>query len=141
MIMIRKFKPEDLDKVMNIWLTTNIQAHDFISKDYWINHFEMVQEILPTAEVYVYEEGELKGFIGVTDGYIAGLFVLATEQSKGIGKQLLDFVKTQYNQLILAVYEKNIRAICFYQKQDFVMTHTSVEAATNELELHMTWEI
>lgn len=141
MIMIRKFKPEDLDKVMNIWLTTNIQAHDFISKDYWINHFEMVQEILPTAEVYVYEEGKLKGFIGVTDGYIAGLFVLATEQSKGIGKQLLDFVKTQYNQLILAVYEKNIRAICFYQKQDFVMTHTSVEAATNELELHMTWEI
>lgn len=139
--MIRKFKPEDLDKVMNIWLTTNIQAHDFISKDYWINHFEMVQEILPTAEVYVYEEGELKGFIGVTDGYIAGLFVLATEQSKGIGKQLLDFVKTQYNQLILAVYEKNIRAICFYQKQDFVMTHTSVEAATNEVELHMTWEI
>lgn len=139
--MIRKFKPEDLDKVMNIWLTTNIQAHDFISKDYWINHFEMVQEILPTAEVYVYEEGKLKGFIGVTDGYIAGLFVLATEQSKGIGKQLLDFVKTQYNQLILAVYEKNIRAICFYQKQDFVMTHTSVEAATNELELHMTWEI
>lgn len=141
MIMIRKFKPEDLDKVMNIWLTINIQAHDFISKDYWINHFEMVQEILPTAEVYVYEEGELKGFIGVTDGYIAGLFVLATEQSKGIGKQLLDFVKTQYNQLILAVYEKNIRAICFYQKQDFVMTHTSVEAATNEVELHMTWEI
>lgn len=139
--MIRKFKPEDLNEVMNIWLTTNIQAHDFISKDYWVNHFEIVQELLPTAEVYVYEEGEIKGFIGVTDGYIAGLFVLATEQSKGIGKQLLDFVKTNHDKLILTVYEKNIRATRFYKNQDFVMTHTSIETATNEVELHMTWEI
>lgn len=139
--MIRPFKPKDLNEVMNIWLHTNTQAHNFISKDYWINHFEMVQEILPTAEVYVYEEGEIKGFIGITDGYIAGLFVLANEQSKGLGKQLLDFLKTKYDKLILTVYEKNIRATRFYQKQDFVITHTSIEAATNEVELHMIWEI
>ena len=33
--MIRKMKSTDLDKVMDIWLFSNIQAHDFIPEEYW----------------------------------------------------------------------------------------------------------
>jgi len=32
-------------------------------------------------------------------------------QSKGIGKQLIEMVKMKYDKLTLAVYEKNIQAI------------------------------
>jgi len=32
--MIRKYVDGDIDAVMQIWLNTNIQAHNFISKDY-----------------------------------------------------------------------------------------------------------
>ena len=38
----------------------------------------MVKKILPQAEIYVYEDNvtkEINGFIGLTDNYIAGLFV------------------------------------------------------------------
>ena len=34
--MIRKFRMEDLERVMELWLNTNIQAHDFILKEYWM---------------------------------------------------------------------------------------------------------
>ena len=39
--MIRQFVPEDLDEVMQIWLKTNQEAHNFISPDYWSSHYDM----------------------------------------------------------------------------------------------------
>ena len=94
--MIRKFRENDLDIIMQIWVETNIQAHNFIPKEYWINNYDMVKNMLPQAEVYVYEDDEtnqIDGFIGLADDYIAGIFVRNGVQSKGIGKQLLDYMK------------------------------------------------
>lgn len=31
--MIREFKMEDLDRIMEIWLNSNIDAHPFINKN------------------------------------------------------------------------------------------------------------
>lgn len=138
--MIRKFKPEDLNDIMEIWLNTNIQAHDFISKSYWVNNFEMVKEILPTSEIYIYEEDKIKGFMGIIDGYIAGIFVLAAEQGKGIGKHLIDAAKEKYDKLTLNVYEKNVKSACFYEKQGFRAASQSVDVNTEEIEIGMIWE-
>ena len=60
--MIRQFKKNDLSAVMQIWLDTNIKAHDFIPKEYWENNYEIVKEILPDAEIYVHED-DTTGFI------------------------------------------------------------------------------
>ncbi len=43
--MIRKFKNEELDTVMSIWLETNMKAHDFINKSYWQGNYDMVKEM------------------------------------------------------------------------------------------------
>jgi putative acetyltransferase len=92
--MIRKFETKDLLEVMELWLSTNILAHDFISRDYWVENFDMVKDILPDAEIYVYEiDDKIKAFIGIDKGYIAGIFVSNEMQSKGIGKQLLEKAK------------------------------------------------
>lgn len=32
--MIREYRKEDLEPVMQIWLESNYEAHDFIDKDY-----------------------------------------------------------------------------------------------------------
>lgn len=139
--MIRKFETKDLQRVMELWINTNIQAHDFISKDHWINHYDMVKEILPTAQVYVYEEENvIQGFIGVMNAYIAGIFINRTHQSKGIGKQLLDFMKTKHKKLTLAVYEKNTLAVKFYKREDFEIINKAIDENTGEMELHMVWE-
>lgn len=83
--MIRQYANDDIDTVMKIWLDTNIQAHDFISADYWKCNFDMVKEILPQAEIYVHEDDgtkQIDGFIGLNDTYIEGIFVKKAAQSK-----------------------------------------------------------
>ena len=140
--MIRTFRESDLSAVMKIWLDTNIKAHNFISKEYWTSNYEMVKEILPKAEIYVYEDyatNLINGFIGLTDSYIVGLFVKETAQSKGIGKQLLDHVKSIKFNMSLSVYQENIRAVHFYQREEFQIQSENIDVNTNEKELIMTW--
>ena len=99
--MIRKFTQSDRDTVMNIWLTSNIQAHSFIPKEYWINHFEQVKEILPQSTVYVYEKnGSVQGFIGLTEHHIEGIFVEESMRGKGIGTQLLNHAKQLFHHIL-----------------------------------------
>ena len=74
--MIRRLENRDLEQTAKIWLDTNREAHDFIPGSYWENHYLMVKEMLLQAEVYVYEtEQEIRGFVGLDDTYIAGIFV------------------------------------------------------------------
>lgn len=140
--MIRKLTGADIDETATIWLETNRKAHDFISTEYWQSNFDMVKEMLLQAKLYVYEsEGSIQGFIGLNDEYIAGLFVSEQAQSHGIGKCLLNFMKDQKRKLSLSVYQKNIRAIHFYQREGFVIQCEKIDEHTDEKEYVMTWEI
>ena len=140
--MIRAFKIEDLDCVMELWLNTNIAAHDFIPENYWKQNFELVKGLLPQSQLYVYESGDqVQGFIGLQESYIAGIFVHNELQSRGIGKQLLDYVKLPKKQLSLSVYEKNSKAVRFYLRGGFQICTRQREEATGEIELRMEWSI
>lgn len=138
--MIRKFKIDDLDKVMKIWLETNIKAHDFIDKSYWQGNYEMVKEMLPNSRIFVYEDNNIiQGFVGLTESYIAGIFINENSQSKGIGKALLNYVKENHSELSLQVYKKNIRAVEFYLREDFVVSKEQIDENTGEVELVLNW--
>lgn len=105
--MIREFQKSDIAKIANIWLDTNLKAHDFIHSQYWLSNFQTVKEMLLQAEIYIFEkENEVQGFIGLSENYIAGIFVQSQFQTKGIGKQLMDFVKDRKKELSLRVYQK-----------------------------------
>ena len=118
--MIRVVQKTDITKVADIWLDTNIKAHNFISAKYWESNYELVKEMLLQAEAYVCESnGEIQGFIGLNGDYIEGIFVCDRLQSQGIGKLLLDFVKESRTQLSLNGYQKNTRARNFYQRDGF----------------------
>ena len=112
--MIREFQRDDINKVADIWLGTNIKAHNFIPAEYWKGNFKSVKEALSQAEIYVYEyDTEIQGFIGLNDEYVEGIFVSGEMQSQGIGKILLNYAKDKRNKLFLNVYQKNARAISF----------------------------
>lgn len=141
--MIRTFRESDLSAIMKIWLDTNIKTHNFISEEYWTSNYDMVKEILPKAEIYVYEDDVtnlIDGFIGLTDCYIAGLFVKDTAQSKGIGKQLLDYAKSIKTEMWLSVYQENVGAVHFYKREQFQIQSESVDDNTNAKELIMIWK-
>ncbi len=138
--MIRKFKTKDLIEVMEIWLSTNIKAHDFISRDYWEGNFDMVKGMLPGAELYVCElDDKIGGFIGIDRGYIAGIFVSNDMQSKGMGKQLLERAKELYPELSLTVYQKNRKAVNFYHREQFQIKQKQIDENTSEIEYLMVW--
>ena len=139
--MIRKLQITDINKVASIWLDTNLKAHYFISSKYWKSNFELVKEMLLQAEVYVYENGQkIEGFIGLSDEYIEGIFVSDEVQSHGIGKLLLDYVKDRKAKLSLNVYQKNTRAIHFYQREGFKIQQEGLDEATGEKEYVMLWK-
>ena len=48
--MIREFQRDDINKVADIWLDTNIKAHNFIPAEYWKSNFKSVKEALSQAE-------------------------------------------------------------------------------------------
>ena len=139
--MIRELNKVDIDRVAGIWLDTNIKAHYFIPAKYWESNFEFVKEMMLQAEVYVYEDNrEIQGFIGMTDEYISGIFVCGEVQSQGIGKCLLDYAKSKKKKLLLNVYQKNARAISFYQREGFDIQCSDLDEATGEKEYVMVWQ-
>ena len=139
--MIRKLQKVDINRVADIWLKTNLKAHFFIPEQYWISNYEFVKKMLPQAEVYVYEDDKMiQGFIGVSDEYIEGIFVSDEMQSCGIGKMLLDYIKDKKDKLQLKVYQKNVRAMSFYQREGFTIQSEEMDEFTREKEYVMNWE-
>ena len=139
--MIREFRISDTEQVMKLWLTGNEEAHPFVPKEYWHSHYSEVQDALLKANVFVYEaDGKIQGFIGMLNEYIAGIFVAKELRSHGIGRQLLNYVKQRYEKLSLEVYQKNIRAIAFYQREGFSILSEAVDEDTDEKEYIMVWK-
>jgi len=141
--MIRKMQAGDIDRVAEIWLDTNLKAHDFIPSEYWKENYEAVKEMISQAEVYVYideNKNELQGFIGLDEEYIAGIFVWSEAQSRGIGKCLLDRAKEEKRKLTLNVYAQNPGAVRFYQREGFRIAEEDNDGDTGEKEYLMCWE-
>ena len=139
--MIRKFQISDTEQVMKLWLSGNMEAHSFVPEKYWQSHFKEVQEALQQADVWVYDiDGNVHGFIGLINEYIAGIFVDKNYRSIGIGTQLVNFVKEKYDTLSLNVYQENPRAVAFYQSEGFSVLSEGIDEDTSKKEYTMFWK-
>ena len=125
MLIKKEFVYEHLEELVKIWLETNIQAHHFIAEQYWKSHIEFVKQALPDAMIFCYGEQNIKGFLGVYDGFIQGLFVKK---------------EFQRDTLSLCVYAKNSNAVAFYQNIGFVIQEQSIQKETGEQEYSMIYK-
>lgn len=139
--MIREFKSADLDKVMEIWLQGNEQAHSFIDSNFFKQNFDIVEMLIPMSTVYVQDLDGVKGFIGITENYISGLFVEQDYRRQGTGKALVNKAKQRYNELFVHVYKKNTDAINFFRSQNFEIISESINEESNESELLLRCDI
>ncbi|WP_413521381.1 GNAT family N-acetyltransferase [Carnobacterium divergens] len=141
--MIKKLdeiNSNQLQYIYTIWLTSNIETHFYINPVFWNSMEIVVKEGFLKANIFIFEHnGEIEGFIGLQDDYIAGLFVKKEKRNCGIGKLLLNEVKKTKNNLILSVYQKNKRAISFYENEGFKIIEEQLDENTNELEYKMIW--
>lgn len=129
-----------IEELIQIWLQSNIDAHDFIPKQYWEKNIPFVKQALPNAMLFCEGNETIKGFLGVSDGLIEGLFVKKEFRRKGIGKNLIQQVKKQFDVLSLYVYVKNENAVAFYKNMGFVVEKQQIQTQTGENEYFMTWK-
>ena len=53
---------------------------------------------------------------------------------------MLNYVKDKRSKLFLNVYQKNTRAISFYQREGFEVKNSGLDEATGEKEYVMAWQ-
>ncbi|MDV7694526.1 hypothetical protein A7K95_06410 [Pediococcus parvulus] len=134
-----KVSEVQLHQVMQIWLAGNLQAHDFVAPDYWKqNYAEVAKQIKKATLILATENNSVLGFLGLVDGYIAGLFVNEDQQRRGIGTKLVQAAEQIQPELTLSVYQKNKNAVQFYHAHSFKILKTDVDEETNEIEYLMS---
>ena len=141
MVKIRKANEANINRVMDIWLRANLEAHNFVDPNYWKNNFAMVKQEIQSADVFVVEiKNEIVGFAGLKEDYLAGIFFDQKVRHQGLGTELLNYLKQRYPQLILDVYQKNLAAINFYRKNGFKIIQEKEYQNQNLNEYQMMWK-
>ncbi|KJU74378.1 hypothetical protein AH70_06840 [Pediococcus damnosus LMG 28219] len=136
--MVNELNEVQLKQVMHIWLMGNSQAHDFIDPGYWrSNYDEVAKQIQQATLILATQDDLICGFLGLVDGYIAGLFVKKDMQNQGLGTKLVVQAKKLQLPLTLSVYQKNEHAVKFYEAQGFSIVKQDTDAATKEIEFTM----
>lgn len=131
----------ELNRISNIWLTSNIEAHDFIPRSYWEKNYPMVLQQLAEADIITaYDNDKIVGFMGLDKNYIEGIFVESNHLHQGFGKSLIEHAKTTHSVLNLSVYGKNQSAIEFYLAQGFTKSSDGIDSNTGEPEIQMVWQ-
>ena len=72
--------------------------------------------------LYVFDDGIVKGFIQMNGTEIVKLYADPFFQSHGVGKALIEFAVSRFGANHLWALEKNARAIAFYGRHDFLPT-------------------
>ncbi|MEG2310451.1 MAG: GNAT family N-acetyltransferase [Clostridia bacterium] len=138
--MIRKIENDDINRIMEIWLSENLNSHNFISPNYWkINYNFVKRKYLTKTKMFVYEkENKIVAYICIMyNNYIRALFVDKSYQKQGIGTELLSFAIKNCKNVSLAVYKENKKAIQFYIQHGFKIKVECEDKATGAIECLM----
>ncbi len=128
---IRKAATTDLSRIAEIYIFNNRINYFPIFKDpsfsfgelqvvSFINHYLKKEETL--NQLYVFDDGLIKGFFQIQGTEICKLYVEPCFQSEGIGHELITYAIREFGADHLWALEKNTRAIAFYQRHGFCLT-------------------
>ena len=125
---IRKAKIGDLARIAEIEIFNyRLNFYPiFKNDDYYFNELQvptiMKQYESSIDNMWVYDDGAIKGIIQVENQEIKKLFVEPVLQGNCIGSMLLKYAIDYHNANILWALEKNTRAIRFYERRGFIIT-------------------
>ena len=127
--MIRKATPEDLSRIAEILVfVKRIKFRPiFQDDDYSFGELQVLSVVKQYTElldrIWVYDDnGIVKGLIHIEGEEIKELYVDYFFQDMGIGGNLIEFAKEEYDVRFLWAIEKNTDAIRFYEAHGFRLT-------------------
>lgn len=139
---IRKAGTDDLSRIAEIYIFNNRVNFFplFQDESYSFGELQVVsladeyfkqEEIL--RNLYVYDDGVVKGFIQIDGTEICKLYVDTFFQRKKIGARLLEYAVKKFHADHLWALEKNVKAVSFYRSHGFQLTREKAfEEGTTE---------
>ena len=145
--MIRKATVEDISRIAEILVFVKRMNYRAIFQNDAVSFGEI--QVIPVAEEYsdpkilenirVYEsDGIVKGLIRIVGKEVVELYVEHFFQGQGIGAELIEYAKEEFDVRSLWVLEKNTDAIRFYEANGFHITdNKKLEEGTPEYKVMM----
>ena len=145
--MIRKATVEDISRIAEILVFVKRMNYRSIFQNDAVSFGEI--QVIPVAEEYsdpkilenirVYEsDGIVKGLIRIVGKEVVELYVEHFFQGQGIGAELIEYAKEEFDVRYLCVLEKNTDAIRFYEANGFHITdNKKLEEGTPEYKVMM----
>lgn len=128
--MIRAYRDQDQDAVLDIYLEASIAGQDFLPPEFWEEDVpELRDELMPLAETLVVEiDGEVVAFLSMVGDLIGGLFTRPGQQGRGHGTALIEHVQQERDSLQVEVFVANTTAVAFYRNRGFVDAERTIES-------------
>ena len=128
---IRKARANDLSRIAEIYVFNNrVNFYPIFKEEEYsfgelqvvslADHYFKQEEII--KDIYVYDDGVIKGFVQMNGTEICKLYVDTFFQNGKIGARLLEYAVRQLQADHLWALEKNIRGIAFYRRYGFRLT-------------------
>lgn len=145
--MIRKAEIKDISRISEILVfdkRINFRPI-FGNDDYSFNELQVlkVAEEYSRPEkldnIFVYDDGIVKGLIHIEGTEIAELYVDYFFQNQGIGGKLIEYAKREHSADRLWAIEKNVNAVRFYEAHGFRLSgERKYEEGTTEFLVMMS---
>lgn len=139
--MIRKAEKKDLSRIAEILVFVKRVKYRAIFQNDAVSFGDL--QVIKVAEEYdkpeildniwVYDDGIVKGMIHIEGNQIAELYVDYFFWKQGIGAKLIEFAKEKFDVYFLWTLEKNTDAIRFYEAHGFTLNgKRKLEEGTTE---------
>ncbi|RXT07030.1 GNAT family N-acetyltransferase [Ammoniphilus sp. CFH 90114] len=119
--MIRKYEEQDLEEIINIFIAASRLAHSFVSEEFIQEEVHNIRSLyIHQTRTFVYEHNhKVIGFICLMANEIGALFVAPQWHGCGIGKDLMNYVRSLHKTLEVEVFKENQMARSFYETCGF----------------------
>lgn len=140
--MIRLMNQEDIENIMDIWITATVSSHRFINQSFWLKQYRKVKQELNNTNTYVIcEQDRIVGFASIKDHKLLCLLVISGMQNKGLGSLLIKHLKTQYDDLHAEIYVKNDKALRFFKKHGFEIASQHKNPDSHQIQNLIQWQV
>jgi putative acetyltransferase len=127
MTTIRRSRPDEGARIIEIWRGGVDATHDFLTPDDRLAIDEMVCGFLPHAplRVAVDKNDYALALMLIDEGHMEALFVDPARRGTGIGAALVKHGLTLHPKMTTDVNEQNDQAVRFYERMGFKQTGRS----------------